>query len=431
MQQDKPYRPGIVIGRLLLWTMLAVVSPQSHGSANDAVWYHQPASGARQIELYFFWSQSCPHCLQAQPFIERLPKEYAWLRLHSYEVSQSADNAQLYTQLAAMVGEEARSVPGFLFCGEMQTGYDTEETTGAMLRGRLLACRDRLKKGDVAAAAAPPSSVALPYFGTVNLRAWSLPLVTITLAGLDAFNPCAFFVLLFLLSLMVHAASRWRMALVGGVFVLFSGLVYFVFMAAWLNVFLLAGELRIVTLIAGGLAVAMAAVNIKDFFWFRRGVSLSIPEAAKPGLFARMRNLVGAQNLAVMLGGTVMLALAANSYELLCTAGFPMIFTRLLTLEQLPTASYYAYLVLYNAIYVLPLAAITAVFVFTLGARKLTEREGRLLKLVSGLMMLGLGSLLLVAPQMLSNPLVAVLLLAAAIGLTVIAAQWQRGNKAS
>lgn len=392
------------------------------GPSDDSIWYRQADSGEWQVEFYFFWSRQCPHCLEAHPFVENLPKEFPWLRVHSAEVSASVENARLYMKLAGMLGEDARSVPGFLFCGEMHVGYDSAGTTGAMLRRRLLACRARLESGG-AAAAPPVTSVTLPLLGAIDMRAWSLPLATVTLAGLDAFNPCAFFVLLFLLSLMAHAASRRRMALVGGVFVLCSGLVYFIFMAAWLNVFLVAGELRLVTLIAGALAVAMAVINIKDFFWFKRGVTLSIPERAQPGLFARMRGLVGAQNLAVMLVGTVMLALTANAYELLCTAGFPMIFTRLLTLAPLPITTYYLYLALYNLIYVLPLAAVTAVCVFTLGARKLSMREGRALKLLSGLMMLGLGILLLVAPVLLSNGLVAVLLLAAAIMLTALAAR--------
>ena len=417
---------GGVIAALSL--CLVLLTDAAAGVSDDTIWYHKADSGEQQIEFYFFWSRQCPHCLEAHPFVENLPKEFPWLRVHSAEVSASVENARLYMKLAGVLGEDARSVPGFLFCGEMHVGYRSAETTGAMLRERLLACRDRLASGRMAVAP-PGTGVTLPLFGAIDLRGWSLPLATITLAFLDAFNPCAFFVLLFLLSLMVHAASRLRMALVGGVFVLCSGLIYFVFRAAWLNAFLMVGERRLVTLIAGVFATAVAAINIKDFFWFKRGVTLSIPERAQPGLFSRMRRLVSARNLTAMLAGTVILALAANTYELLCTAGFPMIFTRLLTLTPLPTTTYYLYLVLYNVVYVLPLTAVTAVFVFTLGARTLTVREGRILKLLSGLMMLGLGILLLVDPGLLSNGLIAIALLAAAIALAALTARlWPDGG---
>jgi hypothetical protein len=240
---------------------------------------------------------------------------------------------------------------------------------------------------------------------------------------MDAFNPCAFFVLLFLLSLLVHAKSRTRMAIVGGTFVLFSGLVYFVFMAAWLNVFLIAGELRVITFIAGVVALFVAVLNIKDYFWFKAGPSLSIPDAAKPGLFKRMREVVTTGNMGPMLAGTVLLAVVANSYELLCTAGFPMVYTLTLTkAHDLATWEYYAWLAAYNVIYVIPLLVIVTVFTKTMGARKLSEAEGRLLKLISGFMMLGFALVLLFTPSLLTNPVVSIgVLVVAVIGSIVIA----------
>jgi hypothetical protein len=254
--------------------------------------------------------------------------------------------------------------------------------------------------------------------------------LTLVIAGMDAFNPCAFFVLLFLLSLLVHAQHRSRMLFIGGTFVLFSGLIYFAFMAAWLNVFLWIGELRIITIVAGVIALSMAVVNIKDYFWFQRGVSLTIPEAAKPGLFKRMRDLTQARRIAPMLVGTVTLAIAANTYELLCTAGFPMVYTRVLTLNDLTPETYYIYLVMYNLIYITPLAIIVVVFSLTLGSRKLGEKEGRILKLVSGLMMLGLGAMLLLAPELLNNVITAVAILIAAIAVTFLIVQSERLLKA-
>ena len=194
-------------------------------------------------------------------------------------------------------------------------------------------------------------------------------------------------------------------------------------MAAWLNVFLIAGELRVITMVAGLLALTVAALNIKDYFWFKEGPSLSIPDAAKPGLFKRMREVVTTGNMGPMLASTVLLAIVANSYELLCTAGFPMVYTRALTLASLESWQYYAWLAAYNVIYVLPLLAIVIVFTRTMGARKLSESEGRVLKLVSGFMMLGFGLVLLFAPGMLTNPLASILVLVVAVAASVLIAK--------
>ena len=137
-----------------------------------------------------------------------------------------------------------------------------------------------------------------------------------------------------------------------------------------------------------------------------------------------MRELLYTGRLPALLFGTVMLALVANSYELLCTAGFPMVFTRILTHNGLAPSAYYGYLLLYNIIYIIPLLTIVIVFSLTLGARKLSERGGRLLKLLAGLMMLGIGLVLILAPALLNNATVALLLLCAALLLTWLAAHF-------
>ena len=219
------------------------------------------------------------------------------------------------------------------------------------------------------------------------------------------------------------------MLLVGATFVVFSGLVYFLFMAAWLNLFLVVGGAAVVTTVAGLIALLIGGLNIKDYFLFKQGPTLSIPDQAKPGLFARMRGLIAADRLGTLLLGTATQALAANSYELLCTAGFPIVFTRALTLQQLPASTYYGYLALYNLIYVLPLLAIVLLFAFALGARKLSERQGRVLKLLSGVMMLSLGLVMLLAPALLSLHWVGVALLIVALLATWLIARLTRPGR--
>ena len=409
-------RPMIATRRLAALLLLLCASA---ASAADVDWLKPGPDGTSQVVVYYFYSDTCPHCIEAKPFVASLD-ELEWVELRAHEVTKNRDNALLYRDVAAAIGEQARSVPAFLFCGSMHTGFDRPETTGAVLLARMEHCRANPELLRAAPAGAPQPGkvmgVEVPLLGLINPADWGLPILTVIIAGLDAFNPCAFFVLLFLLSLMVHARSRARMMLVGGTFVVISGLIYFIFMAAWLNVFLLIGELRLVTLVAGLVAVALAAINIKDYFWFQSGgPSLSIPESKKPGMYQRMRNLVAAKSIWAMLVGTAILAVAVNSYELLCPAGLPMVYTRILTLREADPFVYYMYLVLYNIIYVIPLLIIVMLFVMKFGSRKLGEAEGRLLKLMSGMMMLGLGAVMLLAPAALNNAGIAIGLLGAAV----------------
>lgn len=410
----------LFIGLLALCAGAGVHGAVSADGATTSQWWHVAPDGETRVRLYFFWTSTCPHCQRARPDIEAMAEELDWLELESLELTRNTGNAREYARLAHSIGERPSSVPAFLFCGRLLTGYDNPSGMGALLRSQLQECRTAIAQGEwspelePAAESRPPTTAQLPGLGDVDLTAWSLPLVAIALGGLDSFNPCAFFVLLFLLSLMVNARSRTRMLLIGGLFVSVSGIVYFLFMAAWLNLFLLVGQLQWVTMGAGTLALAIGIVNVKDFFWFKEGPSLGIPDRAKPGLFHRMRGLVSSDHLPTLVAGTLMLAVVANAYELFCTAGFPMVFTRILTLQKLPVAEYYAYIGLYCLVYVIPLLVIVGAFTATLGRRKLSEREGRVLKLMSGLMMGSLGIVLVIDPGLLSNVL-------AMLGLLIVA----------
>jgi len=420
----------------VLWACALLTGSLHAAESADAPvteWVTVDAAGDVSVHLYFFWTATCPHCQRAKPFVEALPARYPWLTLHSHVLDRAhRENVSMYVDMARALEKKAGSVPAFLYCGKMFTGYDEELTTGAFLVDGLLECHakaletdGRIETAESEPAAEEPA-LSIPLLGEINVEALSLPALTLVLAGLDSFNPCAFFVLLFLLSLLVHARSRQRMLIIGGTFVFFSGFIYFLFMAAWLNLFLVIGNTQWVTLGAGLVALILGLINVKDFVWFKRGVSLSIPDDAKPKLYERMRGLVAADNLAAMMVGAIALSIAANSYELLCTAGFPMVFTRALTLNDLPTSSYYLYLVFYNVIYVIPLLLIVGVFVATLGSRKLSEREGRVLKLLSGLMMFELGIVLVLAPAALNNVMTAVVLLVVALLLTFVLTRFGR-----
>lgn len=386
---------------------------------SNALWYSQSDGEQIQLELYFFWSQHCPHCQQARPFIENLQNDYAWINTHSLSLDNNRDNVSSYQKMASLFKREPGSVPAFFFCDTMLTGFESEESTGRFILEQLSRCRERLLTGEQSEDN-PTDRETLSQLAGFDISQLSLPVLTLAIAALDAFNPCAFFVLFFLLSLLVHARNRRRVLFIGTVFVSFSALIYFFFMAAWLNLFLLMGPLQWVTLLAGLIAIIFALINIKDYFISGTGPSLSIPEQAKPGLFRKMRLLLQVDNTAALLLGTVVLAITANSYELLCTSGLPMIYTRILTMEQLPTSSYYLYLAAYNVIYVTPLAVIVLLYAATLGSRKLTAEEGKILKLMSGLLMLGLGLVLVFAPALLGNIPVILGIVVSAIVITAL-----------
>ncbi len=442
--------PDVPEGSLLLLLPLQSKQEEKEGSLRTTVENTgQPKDSNKKIIVYLFWGRGCPHCEEEKTFLADLKHAQPSLEIRDYEVWYNLENAGLMAAMLRVYGVRFSGVPVTVINDEIFTGFTARSMfliEKAIKECSTVPCGDpaeRLRKTDHPERAAQPQpfvsgttatvvkaetdpSVNIPFLEFLDARSSSLPVLTLVIAGMDSFNPCAFFVLLSLLGLLVHVQSRNKMLLIGGIFVFFSGFIYFLFMAAWLNLFLVMGHVAVITMIAGSVSVVIAGINIKDFFLFKQGVSLTIPDSAKPKLFDRMRKLLRSTSLVSILIGTTVLAVVANFYELLCTAGFPMVFTRILTLNNLSTTTYYLYLVMYNVVYVVPLFIIVLGFTLTLGRQKLTEWQGRVLKLVSGAMMLGLGAVLLVNPALLNSLLVSFIILVSALGLSLLVAMVTR-----
>lgn len=253
-------------------------------------------------------------------------------------------------------------------------------------------------------------SIIDTFFGKIDVSDLSLPVLTIILGAMDSINPCSFFILLFLLSILLYTRSRKRMILIGSIFIFFSGFVYFIIMVLLLQAFNLTGEQVLVTILAGIIAIIFGVLNIKDFFFFKKGPSASIPDSKKSKLYGQMRKIVKITSIPSLIAATVILAISANTVELLCSLNLPVIYTAVLASSNIGMSESYLYLILYNLIYVLPLLIITAIVVITLGRKKLNEFQGRMLKLFSGILIFSLGETLLINPGMLADISIVILI---------------------
>jgi len=262
----------------------------------------------------------------------------------------------------------------------------------------------------------------------IDISEFSLPILTVILGSLDSFNPCAFFILIFLLNILLYTKSRKRMILIGSIFIFFSGVLYALFMFVLYGSFLLTKEhITVVNIIAGSIALTLGIFSIKDFFFFKKGASLSIPADKKPKLYKQMRDLVKNPRLAATIIGTIILAATVNFYELLCTLGLPLIFTRELESYNFSPVESATYIFFYNVVYVIPLIIIVLIFVFTLGRRKITEWHGRIMKLMCGIMLSSFGILFLFDYTILENIVTPVLLLIFSLLATfIISLFWKK-----
>jgi hypothetical protein len=382
------------------------------------------------LEVEVFTRPGCARCTAAKDWLPTLRARYPAFETAVFDLTVDAGARSLLTDLVTRHRTAAASVPVLHVCNRIVVGFDRGETTGTRIEALLepwsRPCQEPIGSAAAEVPAAAPrndagtsfdapaeffdddpsagsgdidTDIDLPLLGRVDSRALGMPLFTVVVGLVDGFNPCAMWVLLLLLSILVNVRDRFRIILIAGTFVLVSGIAYFAFMAAWLHVFEWIGYLRPVQIALGLLAITIGAIHVKDFFAFKRGVSLSIPESAKPGIYERMRRIVTAENLPAALLTTLTLAVLVNVVELLCTAGLPALYTNILSRQGYSLAGRYGYLALYIAAYMFDDALMVAAVVWSFSKFKLQETGGRWLKLVSGAVILLLGFVMLLRPD--------------------------------
>jgi glutaredoxin len=403
--------PALLLAGLLAAAVpaLAVAQPVAPPAASAAA-----AAETRRQLVEVFVREGCPHCAKAEQFLEGLARERPDLDIVIRDVLAEPAALQRLQEIAGQQAGGNARVPAFFVGGQLIFGYSEEASTDKMIRAALqgrtaapaasaaegLSCalqEESTCKAEQALDEPPPGAFEVSFAGRqVSLDDVGLPVFTIVMGLLDGLNPCSMWVLILMISLLATLNDRKRMLAIAGTFVLIEGIAYFVFMAAWLNLFLLIGLSRTSQLVIAAIAIGAGAINLKDFWAPGVGPSLSISDKSKPGIYARMRAILHARSLAAAIAGVIVLALLVQVVEFLCTSGFPALFTRILTLQQLDTASYYGYLLLYNAAYMFDDVVVLAIGVATLSHRRLQEKEGRWLKLISGLVMIALGVYLIV-----------------------------------
>lgn len=408
-----------------------------------------PAASAAEPEqptvVYFFWGDGCPHCAEAEPFLAELADEHPGLEIKAFEVWHHEDNARHLEQMADAYGIEASGVP-VIFIGQSSwvgfrsgltesdilhhietclaegcadpatvdlTRTSSDGTCGTTPAGEPVACDPDAG----ASSSSSQSAVDVPLLGRVDLSHKSLLVSTLLISFVDGVNPCSLWVLTVLIAMSLRYGSRRRTLLVGGTFIFVTALVYAAFILGLFSVLTIVGFSGWIRVTVAAVAGVMALISIKDYFWFKKGISLTIADDKKPGIYARMRGvLTHSESTPALIASTAVLAAGVSLVEFGCTAGFPVLWTNLLSAQQASAMTFLALLLVYMVIYQLDEMVIFLTAVTTLRAAKIQEKQGRLLKLGSGFLMLALAVVMIVDPEIMSTITGAVLVFAVALG---------------
>jgi thiol-disulfide isomerase/thioredoxin len=393
---------------------------------------------ARHLDLWVFWGDGCPHCEEQKPFLADLAARHPGLTIHSHEIWRSDADHALFRTLARFHGIEAGAVPTVFVGGRAFIGDAPEirRAIEATVEAALASTPPPPANDDPREAPSRDTeTLRLPLLGSIDLTAQPLLVTTLAIAFIDGFNPCSLWVLTLLLGLVIHSGSRGRIALVGLTFLATTAAIYGGFIAGLFGLLGLVVHLGWVRWLVGGLAIAMGTIDVKDYFWFKSGPSLTIAERHKPGLYSGIRRLIDpTRSTPALVATTVLMASGAALVELPCTAGFPVVWNGIMLEHGVSGLGYTALLAAYMLVYLLDELVVFAVAVVTMRLARFSEGSVRLLKLLGGSIMLALGLVMLIRPALMNDITGTLLVFVAALtaaGLVDLLHRWwqRRGDR--
>lgn len=379
------------------------------------------AKADNNLNIYLFWNQGCPHCAKEKKYLAKILPDYPTVNLSEYETVSS--NIKYMEEVGKALGEDINGVP-YLIIGDKGIVGFGEGTTDKQIKERIDYClkntcpdtvnsifnkdkdkttqpkkEDNSKEVVVEKPKVTKKIIKLPIIGEINALDFSLPLLAVFLGVIDGFNPCAMWALLFLISMLLGINNRRRMWVLGVAFIMASAAVYFLFMAAWLNLILFLGLIVWIRYAIGGLAIFGGGHNLISYAKNKDKTGCEVTGSEKrQAVFAKMKSIAQQNSLWLSLGGIILLAFAVNLVELICSAGLPVVFTQVLTMSGLNSWQYYGYILLYIFFFMIDDIIVFAIAMATLKATGISTKYGKLSKLIGGIIMVIIGLLLIFKP---------------------------------
>ena len=350
-----------------------------------------------KIELKLFYGNGCPHCALEREFLKEIKIKYQdQISFQEYEIYYNQKNAQIFSSLIKELEIETAGVPLLLIGNEHILGYAGDETTGAKIENKIEKILGN-EQEDID----EPNPIYLNLFSKkINLKNISLPLATILIAFVDGFNPCAMWILVFLITMLINMKDRKKLYILGTTFIFVSGLMYLLFLSAWFNFFKFIGYVYWVKVIIGIVAIICGVIHIKNGL-FSKGECKATNQNQRQKIIQKIKNILNQKKLFFSLIGIISLAVSVNLVEIVCSAGLPAVYTNLLSTIKLSTFEYYIYLLLYVLVFMLDDLLIFFLAIKTFEISGISKKYTKMSGIVGGLIIFVIGIILIVKPELL------------------------------
>ena len=393
------------IKKILLLLLFVVIFPVSVKAENV-------------VNLYLFYGDGCPHCAEEEKFIDEYLKTEKSAKLIKYEVWHSEENRKTWVKIQDKLNNHENGVPYLIIGDEVIVGYldgVTDENIKKYVNkykndkkyedkvAKILNNEEIKTKKEVKKKKEEVKEYKLPILGKVNPRKVSLPLLSVVLGLVDGFNPCAMWVLIFLITMLLNTKDRKKMWILGLTFILTSGLVYLAFMLAWLNLATFINQIIYVRILIAAVAIVVGFFNIKKYIEARNkddGCDV-VDSQSRKKIMNKVMDVTKESKFILAILGIMVLAASVNLIEMMCSIGLPLIFTQILSFNNLSTGSYALYMFLYILFFLIDDIVIFVIAMVTFKVTGISTKYSKYAHLVAGIITILIGLLLLINPSIL------------------------------
>lgn len=374
---------------------------------------------SNDLDIHLFYSKTCPHCKDERSYLDEFLKDRKNIKLHLYEITENKENREFLKKVQKIIDEESNYVPYTVIGNKYYEGFNNN--TKLKIENTIKAYEDDYDNyvnvvGDIKSGKITEknykkiiegkevkvsNNVRIPLLGDVNPKKVSLPLIAIIIGLVDGFNPCAMWVLVFLISMLFNMKDKRRMWILGLTFLFTSAFVYFLFMIAWLNIVVSISGIRWIQILIALVALIGAFVNFRSYYMERKKDAgcVVVDDNKRKKIFSKIKKFTTEKSFILAILGVITLAVSVNLVELACSAGLPLLFTQILALNNLSEVESTIYILVYIFFFLIDDLIVFMIAMLTLKITGITTKYTKYTHLIGGIIMFLIGLLMLIKPE--------------------------------
>ena len=375
----------------------------------------------KEITMYFFHGDGCPHCAEEEKYIEEHKDEFKDVKIVKYEVWHNKENVEFLKKVAKKFGVEAKNVPFNVIGNTIIKGYSESAGTDKKISNTIkYYLNNKDKYNDIVQEVKDNNMkvveenkeainyeggthvIKVPFIGNVDLEKISLGFATVLIGLIDGFNPCAMWVLLFLISVLIGMKDKKRMFIIGFTFLFTSALVYMAIMFSWINIVVQVSESILFRIIIAIVALIGGVINVRSYINSMKKDDDSgcevVDDKKRKKIFQKIKKFTKEKSLALALLGVIGLAISVNIVELACSAGLPLVFSELLAINNISGFHSFIYVLIYILFFLIDDILVFSIAMFTMEATGITTKYNKYSHLIGGIIMIIIGLLLILEP---------------------------------